>query len=101
MQYKDLTPGMRNALTLLSKDLKFVDVRSAAALARRGLARYEPGRMNGHYAAAYYLTEKGSDMVAREHARLEVRKWQIERKEYFSPTICEIVEGFALWRNDQ
>jgi len=99
--FNQLTPNMKRCMEQMGKNLKFVDVRSGAALARRGLARYEPSRFGRHYAAAYYLTEEGVAMLAKEKARLEVVAWQVESKEFFSRPIVEIVEAFAQWRDAQ
>lgn len=102
MTYNDLTPNMRKTVAQMAGGLNFVDVRSGAALHRRGLARYEPHHAEGgHYFATYHLTEAGQELWAKEKARREVRQWQIEHKHWLTPEACANMESFARWKDRQ
>ncbi|MBS0966639.1 hypothetical protein JK165_11170 [Acetobacter okinawensis] len=44
---------------------------------------------------------KSSTKTAQEDERPDIRKWQEDQKEWFDPTIREIVAEYAAWRDQQ
>lgn len=94
-----LTPGMKTALDQLANGVKFVDVRSGAALHRRGLARYEPDRFGGHYASAYHITDKGRARVAKDLGRRQVCRWITSEHKHLDQDVIDTVMEYAAWRN--
>ena len=94
-----LTNNMRAVLRQVCSGTKYVDVRSAAALARRGLAtpaRREDGGLIYH---SYVPTEQGLFRIAQEDARRLVDQYQAEKGHWFVPDkdAHATLRGFALW----
>ena len=96
-QYHHLTPNMKRALARLGEGLKYTDGRSSDALCRRGLARCEAGWRGGHYAAAYYLTDPGAEMLAEQKARQQVRRWILTEKKHLDQAVIDTVMEYAAW----
>ena len=44
---------------------------------------------------------KSSTKTAQEDERPDIRKWQEDQKEWFDPTVREIVAEYAAWRDQQ
>lgn len=95
-QYHHLTPNMKRALARLGEGLKYIDIRSGAALHRRGLARWDAGNYR-----AYFLTETGADVLARGKARERVCRWIVTEKKHLDQVTIDAVMEYAAWATSQ